>query len=135
MGISGGVFLPGSAYYDEAANTGLAAQAQANVQSLVQSNQAMSVPWDLQTWQPASVAPTLSMSAGELKLRIQITKLIEVLPVSICSRIMRVDFFPAFQDARRRFVVVFDTQKELIFEDVDAFPSDEQIAQIALVCP
>jgi hypothetical protein len=33
------------------------------------------------------------------------------------------------------FVVVFDDGRELRFEELDAFPADEDIARIALECP
>jgi len=79
--------------------------------------------------------PTISVVAGAEKIRLQIARLIEALPVSICSRITRVDFYPAFQEIPMKFVVVFDNSREVEFDDVDAFPSDEHIAHIALACP
>jgi hypothetical protein len=53
------------------------------------------------------------------------------LPMRVLAKIRSLDLH---QDPLR-FVVTFENGKQLEFENVDAFPRDEDIARIALDCP
>jgi hypothetical protein len=129
LGISGGLAsVDASTTYEQwiGQNIGLAAaQAQASSNLAQYQN----------PWRPERIYPTVSISAAEVKIRSRMAKLVDALPMSICSRITRVDFFPSFQETPARFVIVFDNDKEVSFTDIDNFPSDEHIAHVALVCP
>ena len=114
------------------------AQAQ-QLQNQIAASQASFYPnqaWNTaQNWVPEKVRPTITVHAADVKLRLKIAQLIDALPMSVCARIPRVEFYPAFQEAPAQFVVHFDNQKQLIFQDIDAFPTEQDLAQIALDCP
>lgn len=108
-----------------------------SVQAAAAQSRLHGVQWAVQqaSWHPQQSYPTVSVNAAELKIQGQIRRLVDALPVSICSRIMLVGFYPAFQETPMKFVITFDTQKEVVFTDVDNFPSEEHIAHVALACP
>ena len=128
MGVSGALipsnqYYPGSWYSQTSAST--AQQALSNIAPQAQA-QAQAQQWR---------QPTVTIMAAHEKIRIQIARLIDALPTSVCSRITRVDFFPSFQEIPMKFTIIFDSGKTLDVFDVDNFPSDEHLAQIALDCP
>jgi hypothetical protein len=55
------------------------------------------------------------------------------LPWRIARHIQSLAFW--YDEPQLRFVLVFDNGHKLEFTDVDRFPTDADIAQIALECP
>ena len=121
MGLPSGLAMP-PGYLDAQAQQAFAQAAQ-QLNAQVQNYSLGNLP-----------PPAISMSGLETKVQRKISQLVDQLPMRICSRI-RVTFVYAHEGNPARFVVTFDNQRTLEFQDVDAFPADEHVARIALECP
>lgn len=77
----------------------------------------------------------VQVAALHTKVQRQITQLIDRLPMTIVVHIDTVSFSRASAGQPHRFVVVFDNQHALELTDINNFPSDKDLAQVALECP
>lgn len=97
----------------------------------------------------ASPAPALATQARtqrisavtvyvrDAKIQQQMDRLVALLPMTIASKIVRLDFMEPDKAAGYSacFQIMFNNGRMLEFNDIDAFPTDEHIARIALDCP
>lgn len=78
-----------------------------------------------------SAQPLFMVAVAQTKLKRQAQRVIDALPTRLCVMINTIEFYgdPA------QFVVVFASGKRIEFNNIDTFPTDENIARIALECP
>jgi len=112
----------------------LAQQVFANSQQNLQNLQAQ--PWHgLSAGQIAasSITPAPMITVNPLVQRAQekLALMGQMLPMRVLQKIRSAQMFVD----PLKFVVIFNNEHQLEFDDVDAFPSEEHIARIALECP
>jgi hypothetical protein len=131
MGVTGGLAnAPG--YYNQRLHQQMLAQ-QAHMNAVAQYNQgtigANTIPpQPPTTWH---VIPNVRQA----KLAQQGERLVAVLPMSIANKINALDFWDETKDRRARFVLTFNNRRSIEFDNIDEFPTAENIARIALECP
>jgi len=112
----------------------LAQQVFANSQQNLQNLQAQ--PWHgLSAGQIAassiSPAPTITVNPLFQRAQEKLALMGQMLPMRVLQKIRSAQMFVD----PLKFVVIFNNEHRLEFDDVDAFPSEEHIARIALECP
>jgi hypothetical protein len=76
---------------------------------------------------------SITINFTEAKIKLQADEAMRKLPWRIARHIQSLAFW--HDEPQLRFEIVFDNGHKLEFTDVDRFPSDADIAQIALECP
>jgi hypothetical protein len=89
-----------------------------------------------QRWQTFSPPPSYSQSVKPTnrKFQLALDRAIEQLPIRLANKIHVIRFGPDGSDDPH-FEVIFKSGKVVTFEDVDHFPTDADIARIAVECP
>jgi hypothetical protein len=86
---------------------------------------------------PAESQPpsyTHSAKPTNRKVQLALDRAIEQLPIRLANKIHVIRFGPDGSDDPH-FEVIFKSGKVVTFEDVDHFPTDADIARIAVECP
>lgn len=118
----------------------LLSQAQAQAQALAAQQQWTTMQAQTQAglqaaqaFRPDPLVPLVRVQPRVTKARGKIERMVEVLPIRICAKILSIEFYDHI--VPMRFVITFTNQRTLEFDDVEEFPSDAHVARIALECP
>ncbi len=154
MGVTGGI-APAPTYMgnlgsalNNAVNaiTGLPPQyTQQSKDLLAQANNISQGAWPsvaAQRWMAAQAnqsgagqsvqSPALTIIPAAEKARAKLNKLLDQIPMRLAANIRDIDFYDR---GPARFVITYTNTHTLEFENVDEFPTDTDIARIALECP
>lgn len=70
----------------------------------------------------------------QIKIKLAVDRCVEQIPFRLCHKIQEIRFGPG-SVVYPTFEVVYMGGKVVEFENVDSFPTDADIARIALECP
>jgi hypothetical protein len=81
-----------------------------------------------------SPSPFASFRPLEIKMQRKVARLVAQIPMRLAARIVSIDCYETGTN-NLSIVVLFDNRQQIIFANIDEFPTDEDIARIALECP